>query len=249
MNQTIGNIVLKIYHKFIKLRLQPIRVLCFHQISEIYDDTIYCKPDWISTNFLKNYLLEMKRNGYQFISLLDAHRHIQRDIFRRKKLAVLTADDGLKCQVNILPWLQEQQIPLTLFLNIATLDARTCGEAIKKYFNIEDKIAEQALAEKLYLNEEQLTKTNSPILTIANHGYDHSSALAMKESQFVESIAICVSVFSKRPDYISFYAYPYGAHSPKMDAILHQMKLIPVYADGQVNYNDATCIHREMITI
>lgn len=56
------NICAKIRRKLLKLRLQPIRVFCFHQVSETFDEAY---EKW-------------KHNWY-----------------RRKKYAVLTADNNL----------------------------------------------------------------------------------------------------------------------------------------------------------
>ena len=65
-----------------KLRLQPIRVFCFHQVSETFDPNVYCKPDWISLDFLKEFVLRLQKEGYEFISLEEAHWYISEDFFR-----------------------------------------------------------------------------------------------------------------------------------------------------------------------
>ena len=125
----------KIQRRLLKFRLQPIRVFCFHQVSETFDPNVYCKPDWISMDFLKSFIKKLQNEGYEFISLEVAYNHIKNDKIRLKKYAVLTADDGLKCQLELLPWLEEHRVPITLFVNTETLDGKTCNVQIKNYFH------------------------------------------------------------------------------------------------------------------
>ena len=100
-----------------KLRLQPIRVYCFHHVSDAYDTSYMWEEDWLNTDALKTFILGLQQNGYTFISLSEAHAKLTNDIYRNRKYAVLTADDGFKTLLNIVPWLIEQQIPITLFMN------------------------------------------------------------------------------------------------------------------------------------
>ena len=72
-----------------KLRMQPIRVFCFHHVSAVYNPDVYCKPDWIPLDFLKNYLEQLQAEGYKFISLAEAQTKISNDKFRIGKYAVL----------------------------------------------------------------------------------------------------------------------------------------------------------------
>ena len=100
-----------------KLRLQPIRVFCFHQVSDEYAPLTMWEEDWTQTELFKRNIQNLKERGYTFISLPEAYFKLKNDSFRREKYAVLTADDGFKSMLNILPWLIEQRIPVTLFVN------------------------------------------------------------------------------------------------------------------------------------
>lgn len=238
----------KILRKWMKLRLQPIRVFCFHQVSETFDPNVYCKPDWIPLDFLKGFVLRLQKEGYEFISLEEAHRHISEDFFRRKKYAVLTADDGLKCQVEIIPWLEEQNIPITLFVDLETLDGRTCTKPVKKYFNITNWEEENIHASKLFLTREQLLVLKYTMLSIGMHGLKHDSVQDMKEIDFAEQVEKCRRELVKlKLNVIPFFAYPYGYHSHDNDATLKNMGIVSVLASGNVNYNNPEVIHREIM--
>lgn len=229
-----------------KMRLQPIRVFCFHQTSEQYVEGLYCKPDWIPTDFLKKYIEQLLADGYQFISLEEAHKHIQNDIVRIKKYAVITADDGMLCQMALLPWLEEKNIPITLFIDLETLDGKTCTQPVKKYLKIAE-VEEAKIAKQLYLTKEQLMQLSSPMLTIGMHGAKHEPVHQLKKAEFQAQVQICKQTISKHPSYIAYYAYPYGTHTNENNEVLCDEGIVPVYADGQRNYNDGNVIHREIL--
>ena len=241
------SLFLKIWHKITKMRLRPIRVFCFHQVSEVYDSNLYCQPDWVPMKYLKKYLIDLQEQGYNFISLEAAHAHIKKDIFRLKKYAVLTADDGLQCQAELLPWLEERHIPITLFIDLETLDGKTCTTPVKDFLRIVDKKEEKKHAELLYLTSKQLEKLVTSILSIGMHGIKHEKVNNMSEEEFAVYVSTCEQELSTHPAFIPFFAYPYGAYSRITDDVLYAKRIVPVIADGCVNYNDSNVIHREIL--
>ena len=242
-----GNLINRLRRFFKKLRLRPIRVVCFHQTSMILDESVYAQPDWMPLNELRNKLISYQKQGYKFITLQEAYKHISKDWVRSQKYIVLTADDGLKCQLELLPWLQENKIPITIFFNVANLDGNTCGEQIIEYFGITNKEKEMILAKKLYANFGDLHNVKSDIFSIGLHGYIHSDVTKMTDAEFQENVEQCVQIFSQFCNYIPFFAYPYGACTKTTDQILLKKHIIPVYIDGLDNYNDKLCIHRKML--
>ena len=230
-----------------RLRLQPIRVFCFHQVSEQYEEGVYCKPDWIPLAFLKSFVMQLQSEGCEFISLTEAYDKITNDKFRHRKYVALTADDGLLCQTDLLPWLEERHIPITLFVDLETLDGKTCTVPVKNFLKITDPLEEQMHAEQLYLTLNQVEKLASPILSIGMHGIKHEKVHGLSKEEFSEQVTSCEQVLSKHPAFIPYFAYPYGAHSSATDNVLYAKKMVPVLADGCVNYNDSNVIHREIL--
>lgn len=239
-------IIDKIARKLTQLRLKPIRVFCFHQTSEQFDADVYCKPDWIPTSFLKQFIEDLQRNGYKFISMEDAYNYIKKDIVRRKKYAVLTADDGLKCQLDLVPWLEEHSVPITLFVNVEMLNGDVCGKPMKEYFQIECKEEEIRHAKQLYFERKDLEMASN-IVSIGMHGVNHDEVTQMSDDEFRIIVEKCKKNIGLFLNNTPFYAYTFGKHTLKTDAILHSANIVPVLTDGVKNYNDARYIHREII--
>ncbi len=225
------NLWYKISRKLTKLRLQPIRFFCFHQVSDFFDPTTMLKGDWIQTDVFKQTLFNYQKK-YIFISLEEATCCLRKDFFRLNKYAVLTADDGWASLHNILPWLNEQHVPITLFLNPAYLDGR----------HFRERESER------YLSKEDVLQMHQkyPLLSIGIHGWEHADATRQTVQEFEESIARSMDELSTLPNFIPYFAYAWGRHNIQTDNILKTKKMTPVYIDGLKNYNDPNHIHREL---
>lgn len=213
-----------------KLRLQPIHVYCLHHVCSKYDSNYMNHGDWMNIEEFKQKVIMKQREGVEFISLKEAYNHISKDWIRSKKYAVLTFDDGYASLKEILPWLKERQIPITLFINGKYLD----GKSYRKNSN------------EKYLTQEELWALASPTIEVGNHGWEHVSVAEMTDEEFEKSIEKNVMLLSKHPNYVSFMAYTYGHHRKKADAYLLHQCLVPVYIDGMKNYNNNEVIHREL---
>ena len=155
----ICNFVHKIKRKWMKLRLQPIRVFCFHQTSELFDASTMYPGDWTQIDQFKRSIEKLKKQ-YSFIPLTEAYDKLVQDRFRRGKYAVLTADDGWTSLKNILPWLASQRIPVTLFVNPSYLK----GEEIR----------ENGMNKLLTWDELNNLLVKYQNITIASHGWNHT---------------------------------------------------------------------------
>jgi len=221
----------QIKRKLLHLRLQPIRVFVFHQVSETFDPTTMWKCDWTETKQFKKDILELKQK-YEFIPLTEAHNHLLHDIFRLKKYAVLTCDDGWSSLTNIIPWLAEQQIHITLFLN-------------PSYLN-EEETRENNMKGLLKTKEvNQLLDIYKPYISVGSHGWNHDNCDTQKMDTFASSVINSNSFLAQfGSSYINFFAYPCGRHTAEQDSFLKGVGIIPVYCDGIKNYNNPDCIHR-----
>ena len=229
----ISDLIHKIKRKWMKLRLQPIRVLCFHQVSDVFEPDTMWECDWMQIDQFKRNILLLKEH-YIFISLPEAYDKLRHDVFRRKKYAVLTADDGWASLKNIIPWLVEQEIPITLFVNPAYLDG--------KHFQARD--TEKLLTLK-DLND--LTEENPQYITIASHGYTHVDVNTQTASEFLTNVDKAENGLKNLHNKINFYAFTYGRCSAEHLSILKEKNLLPVMADGLKNYSNDGLIHRECL--
>lgn len=213
-----------------KLRLHPIRVFCLHHVCKTFDAESMNEGDWMQIDEFKSKVLALQQDGVEFISLTYAYKHICNDYVRSKKYAVLTFDDGYASLKEILPWLEERQIPVALFINGKYLD----GKSYRKNPN------------EKYLTKKGLFALTSPLIEMGSHGWEHNRATEMTAEEFAESVKRNIDLLSGHPNYIPFWAYTYGDHSNKTDDYLHRQGLAPIYIDGMKNYNE-TVIHRELL--
>lgn len=225
------NYIDRIRRRWIKLRLQPIRVYCVHHVSAILDSESMAASDWMQIDEFKSRVFAMQLKGVEFISMTEAYRHICGDSLRCKKYAVLSFDDGYASLKEILPWLEEQHIHATLFINGKYLDG-------KSYRNNPNE---------KYLTEEELFALTSPYIEIGSHGWEHVDASMQTIELFEDSFKKSEELLKSHPRYVPFYAYAYGQHTSKEDQFLRSMGKVPVLVDGQVNYNEIDYIHRESL--
>ena len=227
----IKSILAKVKRKWMKLRLQPIRVFCLHHVCNHFDAETMYPYDWIELDSFKNRIAELKSIGYRFISLSEACIHLNNDLFRAKKYAVLTFDDGYKTLLDILPWLEEQNIPVTLFINAKYLDGVSFRENPKER----------------YLSYEELFSLTSPTIEIGHHGWEHNLVDNMSKKEFELSISRNSKILEKHPRFIPYWAYTCGKHTKENDELLHVNKIIPVLINGNKNYKYLGSIDRELL--
>lgn len=227
------NLIAQIKRKSTKLRLQPIRVFCFHQVSDVYDASTMWECDWTQINQFKHNILRLKEQ-YEFISLLEATQKLKHDIFRCKKYAVLTADDGWASLKNIIPWLAENKVPITLFVNPAYLD--------RKHY--QERKTEKLLTKQYLLEWSEMYKQ---YVSIASHGWNHVKVTELSISQFEQSVIDAENELSDIQTKIPYFAFTYGIFTPDCLEILRKHNLYPVLIDGWKNYKYNGYIHRECI--
>lgn len=236
----------RLKRRLTKLRLQPIRVFCFHQVSDVYNPLMTWKSDWSQTEIFKQRILALKKQ-YTFISLQEAHYRYKHDIFRRKKYAVLTSDDGMQCLSTIIPWLESENIPITMFLSAKYLDGISYYKGYEPYWKDQGKSIPALSQNELYLSHEQVWAMLSPLVEIAIHGWEHIDVSTLSQLEFEIQTQQAINVLKSHPRFIPFYAYAYGRVSKVAECYLHQQQLIPVLCDGRVNSLYDGRIHRECI--
>lgn len=226
-------LIQKIKRKLIRIRLQPIRIFCFHHVCAIYDASHMYECDWMQIDEFKSKVISMLQDGVEFVSLTTAYKHICNDWFRCNKYAVLTFDDGYASLKEILPWLEKKNIPVTLFINGKYLDGKSYRE------NLKEK----------YLTYEELFALSHPFIEIGSHGWEHIDACDMKLQEFKDSVNRNRMLLQTHPKYIPFYAYTYGKHILEEDEFLKAESIIPIYVSGEKNYNNCSYLDRELLRV
>ena len=227
---SISVFIEKIRRKWMKLRLQPIRVFCLHHVCKHFDAEAMCACDWMALDEFKQKIIALRNQGYQFISLTKAYHHLKKDYFRRKKYAVLTFDDGYKSLNEVLPWLEEQQLPATLFINGKYLDGKSYRGTLKEQ----------------YLTHNELFALTTQLIEIGHHGWEHTAATEMTNEELLDSLQKNIDILSTHPRYIPFWAYTWGRHTKNNDNCLLNTGIIPVLIEGNKNYKRIGSIDREI---
>lgn len=239
----------KIHRRMLRLRLCPIRVFCIHHVSDVFNPLTTYKCDWIPTEVFKSSICNLKKE-YTFISLSEAHGKLQNDLFRHRKYAVLTADDGYRSILDILPWLEQNNIPVTLFLNAKYLDGKSCSPHIMMLVHkVMDGVSEEEVSQGLYLTETMLKEVCTKSISLASHGYEHIDASKLKLEEFVDQVRKNVALLSEYDGFVPFHAYTWGRQGFRNDDALIGLGIVPVYMDGQMNYGDSKVIHRELLPL
>lgn len=246
----MSELVNKIQRRLRKLRLRPIRVYCLHHVCAVYDPLTMWECDWMEMEEFKTKVQAMRNDGVEFISLPEAYTKLTHDKFRKAKYAVLTFDDGYKSIFNVLPWLEEQEIPITLFVNTKYLDG-------KSWSAINEEQARRAkpdvdmlrdVCPNLYLSEEELRRVASmPNVTIGMHGHEHLDATWQTIEEFEANVTKCKEALRDVPHTIPYFAYTWGRHNEITDRTLYKMRLMPVLISGTKNFNNENYIDRELI--
>lgn len=235
MNSDSNRSLQRIVHrKWLKFRLRPIHVYCFHQVSDVFDPDTMWEVDWTRTDAFKSKILELKKK-YTFVPLTEAFRHIANDKFRLKKYAALTADDGWASIKNILPWLAEQGIPVTLFLNPLYLDGKHFQSRSTEKFLTREEVA-------------TLVRSYKPFITIASHGWSHTRCLEMSDEEFMDCVDKAEKDLAEMEGKLPFYAFTYGHYRYSQFRYLQSRSLVPVLVAGEMNYH-STCVFRECIDV
>jgi peptidoglycan/xylan/chitin deacetylase (PgdA/CDA1 family) len=228
---SISEFIIKIQRKWMNIRLQPIRVFCLHHVCEHFDADAMYACDWMALDEFKRKINVLQDQGYEFISLNEACEHLQNDYIRRKKYAVLTFDDGYKSLLEVLSWLEKQQIPATLFINGKYLDGKSYRETSKEQ----------------YLTYDELFTLTSPLIEIGHHGWEHTAADTMTNDELMESLFKNEKILSSHPHHIPFWAYTWGRHNKHNDELLQEYEIIPILVEGNKNYKWIGTIDREVL--
>ena len=237
----------KIKRKWKKILLHPIHVFVVHNVSASYSSFQGPKEDWISVNDFQQSIIKLQRI-YTFISLEEALEHLKHDVIRLKDFAVLTADDGYHSVYEQLPWLINNNVPITLFINPKYLDGKSYSEHIWRFVhNAHPEISEAVFVKDRYMSVSELHSIVSPLVSIGSHGYEHIDNAQMNDEEFNADIDKTFDEINLSHSVIPFHAYPFGKYSAGNEKVLKEKEICPLLADGWYNINDATKIHREYL--
>lgn len=222
----------KVLRRLNKIRFSPIEVFVFHAVSKQFDERQNLMVDWISVEKFKEVVLRYQKE-FQFISLEEANKKLHRNWWRSKRFAVLTCDDGYQSILSILPFLEENRIPITLFVNPKYLD----GVSKREDYADEPK----------YISKEELWALKSEYVTIGMHGFEHLDATKQSEEEFNDSIERSIESIGSHERFILYFAYTWGNYNRMTQRVLAEKKIVPVLTDGLPNFQYGRGISRKSL--
>ena len=222
----------KLSRRLLRLRYRPIEVFVFHAVSDCFDERRNKRVDWSQREVFESHIRWLKER-YEFISLEEAYSKLRRQWCRRRRYAVLTCDDGYASVLEVLPFLEREEVPVTLFVNPKYLDGVSRREGYAE--------APQ------YITREQLWSLHRPWVTVGMHGYEHDDATTQSQQQFQESVDRCIELLTSHPSYIPYFAYTWGRYNDDTQRILEEKGIVPVLTDGEPNYRYRQGIGRKPI--
>ena len=241
---SVNTFIHKLRRRLTRLRLQPIRVFCFHHVSDEYNPLLAWECDWTSTQQFKKNIQALKQQ-YTFISLPQAQSHLQHDFFRFRKYAVLTADDGYKSLYDNVLRGCRLTVPITLFVNAHYLDGESwSAHQEEQSRRANPQVDMKQIAERIYMTREELFSLQSPLITIGSHGWEHIDSTTQTLDDFECNVDRCMDVLSHHPHFIPFHAFPWGRASQQQIALLQKKGIVSVLCNGRLNYNDSLVIER-----
>ncbi len=230
-------ILKKIKKRIDRFVYKPIPVFVFHQVGSEFNPEIDRKCDWNEIGQFKRNIESLRRK-YTFLSLSDAFDELKTKHFRSKRYAVLTADDAYLSVTSVIPFIEENGIPLTIFVNPKYLDGKSYSklneETFREATKYDGELPSDVVA-KMYITEEQLFELPSNV-SIAMHGYEHDDATLMAKEEFEVNLRKCQEVLGHHPNYIPFYAFTWGRANAMNIEVLGKENVVPVMCDDNVNF-------------
>ena len=213
-------IVSKIGRRWERLWWAPVEVMVLHSVSDVFDRRRNKPVDWSQTEDFKSHIRSLK-SRYTFVSLEEADRRLRQRWRRRERLAVLTSDDGYASVLDVLPFLEEERVPVTLFVNPKYLDGVSRREGYAE--------------EPQYMTHDQLWALTSEWVTVGMHGYEHDDATELSVEAFGESVEKCMAALQPHPRYVPYFAYTWGRYTDATQRLLWQKGIVPVGVGGETN--------------
>lgn len=232
MSSIVNKIIKRVRKAYHSLLLSPIEVWVFHAVTPTFNPAFCLPEDWNSTLDFEKTVKKLKKK-YTIISLEEAYQKLRKDLFRFKRYAVLTCDDGFKSTLAILPFLASEGVPITLFINPKYLD----GVSFRGNYT----------AHPEYINESDLKGIDSPLVTIGMHGFEHIDCSEQSAAEFRDSATACIKTLETHPRFVPFFAYPWGKYSAATQQVLMELNITPVLCDGASNYRYHNGISRKCI--
>ena len=188
---------------------RPLRILCYHSISNLSGSPILKAYGTTSQEFRRQLDL-LKRAGFQFIDAKEFLRFLKGKAGLPRRAVLVTFDDCYKDLLdNALPILQERRIPAVAFAVSGCIDGT----------NEWDKAIGATQLE--LLDTEGLKTLAKRGIVIGSHTRTHPILNRLSSEEMVEEIQGSITDLEAAGlDRPSLFAYPHGEHDQKVHRVI-----------------------------
>lgn len=159
-------------------------------------------------------LSQLQQKGYTTVSMDDVSKILRGTMSAPTKPLVITFDDGFSDQQTAFSLLKKHQMKATFYIIIGGSLSQWCLGAERNRTDCGDG----------YLNWQQIqTMSQSELVEIGSHTFDHPDLLRINESEQVHQIADSKKVIEHMiHKEVTTFAYPYGRYNSHIAEITQQ---------------------------
>jgi len=218
----VKNVFLNYFSHFLKILpfSNGLPVLMYHRIVDNkYDDTgvSYVLPSVFISQM--KYLCE---NGYYFASLDEVVKFVKGEIKLPKKTIAITFDDGFKDNyINAFPFLKENSIKATIFINTYSIGKKLSHYEIfsKKHPRWRQNIFYQ------FLTWEEIKEMSYHGIEFESHTHFHSKLSEINNQDIENDILLSKNIIEKNLNKnVKYLSYPYGVYDDRIINIAKKLK-------------------------
>lgn len=206
-----------------------IAVLQYHHVAEDTPAVTSIDPQQF-----EQHLRYLRDNGFEVLSIQEAHRRIEQGELFPAKAAVITFDDGYdNVYENAAPLLEKYDMPYAVFVNPALMEESPSA----------------------YMSWDQLRKIQQHGATIVNHGQTHAHLIRRKpgetETQWRERMRDDIlsaqqAINDELGPQPKYFAYPFGEYNKALQSLLKEWGFLGFaqHSGPWSPYSDETAITR-----
>jgi len=147
--------------------------------------------------------------------------------------------------INSLSTVELEKIPLDFLKAVRRLDVISTDTEYGKYIKVlYDNIDVVKLESQIYLTHDELWSISDPLFTIGLHGHEHLVSTHLADERFEDNIQLNYNVLKDHPNFIPFYAFPFGCSDDSKIDIVRKMGYVPFLCNGLRNYKESKAYNR-----
>ncbi len=199
---------------FFRKPQKGILVLLYHRISD--EKTGYSVDKFsISPQVFKKHLSILKKHGYRSVSPFEIDNIVDKKLYLKEKLVLITFDDGYRDNLDAAKILKDFGMTGLFFISTAYIGKQYNGVNMLKIDDIK-----------------KLIKMG---MYIGSHSHFHKKLSNLSKNEIARQIQISIEILKQFQD-IEDFAYPYGDINYNVINVLRDLNIKRAYVIRQKKY-------------